>query len=133
MAFDLLGDIKALLIGITSDIYGEFPADKDNCISIGIVSGANPEHNFSGGDVAYQKPALTHPRFQIAIRHLSAATMSLWWDQIINILDGKVNYTRNSVTYLIIEQQGDIIPGDRDNNRRHVEYLNFNTTIINAR
>jgi len=133
MAFDVLADIKPLLTGVTTDVYGEFPADKDNCISISAISGASPEHTFGGGNTDYQKPVLTHPRFQVAIRHLKQSTMDGWWDLIINALDGKTNYTSNSRTYLIIEQQGDILDGGRDDNRRHIQYLTFNTTIINAR
>ncbi len=132
MAFDILADIKPLL-EITTDVYSEFPADKEYCISISPAGGFNPEHMFSGGDSTLQKPAITHPTFQIFIRHLSHSTMDTWWDSIINALDGKTNYTVNGRTYLMIEQQGDIIPMGRDSNRRHISVLNFNTTIINTR
>jgi hypothetical protein len=133
MAFDILSDIKPLLTSITTDIYGEFPSDKDNCIAISPSGGFNPEHMFSGGDVSLQKPAITHPSFQITIRNMSAHIMHGWIDAIINALDGKTNYTVDGRTYLMIEQQGDVIPMGRDNNRRHIEAINFNTSIINTR
>lgn len=133
MAFDILDDIKPLLIAVTADVYGEFPADKDNCIAINHAGGFNPEHTFSGGDPTKQAAVITHPTFQIFIRHLSESTMHGWWDGIINALDGKANYTCNGRTYLVIEQQGDVLDMGRDSNRRHVQVLNFNTSIINTR
>jgi hypothetical protein len=135
MAMDVMSDIKALLTAVTADVYGEFPADKDNCIAINHVGGFNPEHTFGGGDSNLQKPAITHPSFQIAMRHLSEHTMHEWWDLVINALDGKTNYTPTgtSRTYLMIAQQGDVLDGGRDNNRRHIQYLTFNTDVINTR
>ena len=131
MAFDLTSDIKALLTGIVSDIYSEIPADKDIALAIIRSGGPDPEHTFG----ANTKPAFIHPSFQIRFVHPNKTLMDGIWDSIINVLNGKTDYTPTgtSRTYLFISQQGDIIPLGRDDNRRHIEVLNFNTTIINAR
>jgi len=131
--FDITSDIKALLTDITTDVYGELPADKDIAIAIMHAGGFNPEHTFGGGDAALQKPAMIHPSFQVVIRHPKEHDLHTMWDAVINALDGKTNYTVEGRTYLIIEQQGDVLDLGRDQNRRHLQALNFNTTIINAR
>lgn len=130
MAFDILSDIKALLTGVTADVYGEFPSDKEMCISITHTGGFSPEHTFGENT----KPALIHPAFQVMIRHPSEHTMHGWWDLIKAALDGKTNYVPSGTSriYLFIEQQGDVLDLGRDQNRRHIQALNFNTTIINA-
>jgi len=130
MAFDILSDIKALLTGITTDVYGEFPSDKDICLAIADSGGSSPEHTFG----ANTKAAIIHPSFQVMMRHPSAETMHGLWDSIKVALDGKTNYTPAATTrtYLIIEQQGDVLDMGRDENRRHIQALNFNTSIINA-
>ena len=136
IAYDLLADIIPLIVatGITTEIHGEFIADATlNTITIAHTSGPNPDHTFSGGNPAFQKPAITHPGFQVTIRHASEHTAHEWWDAIINALDGKVNYAVNGRTYLIIQQQGDVADLGRDSNRRHLMTLNFTTSVINAR
>ena len=132
--FDLLSDIKELLIGITSDIYGDLPSDKDICIAIAHTGGLNPEHTFSGGSAALQKPKIIKPSFQVVIRHPSEQSLHAMEDSIKTALDGKTNYTPSgtSRTYIVILQEGDILDGGRDSSRRHIHYLNFHTEIINA-
>ncbi len=139
MAFDVLSDIKPLILAAisglaTTAVAGEFTADTSNCIAIAHTGGYDPEHTFSGGNASLQKAAIVRPTFQIAMRHESEHTMHSWWDYIKAALDGKVNYTPTGETrtYIIIEQQGDVLDGGRDNNRRHIQYLNFTTMVINA-
>ena len=134
MAFDLLADIKALLIGITSDIYGDLVSDKDICIAIAHTGGQNPEHTFSGGNPALQKSATIRPSFEVVMRHPSEHDLHAMEDLVRIALDGKTNYTPagTSRTYLVILQEGDILDGGRDSSRRHIHYLNFSTVIINA-
>lgn len=126
---DVLGDIKALLTSITTDINAELIADKDNCIAIVVSGGLPTEHMFGA-----QKPAIVHPSFQITVRHTNGSTINTWWDSIKTALDGKVNYTPTgtSRTYIFIEQQGEVLSLGRDQNRRHIQVLNFITSIINA-
>jgi hypothetical protein len=137
MALDLLADMKSLITnainGLPSKaVASEFTADVEDCISVEQSGGFDPEHTFSGGNSSLQKPAIVRPSFQVSIRHRNEGIMHDWWDKIKKALDGKANYTVNGRTYLIIEQQGDIIPLGRDSNRRHIEVLNFNTMIINS-
>lgn len=134
VAFDLLSDIKALLIGITTDIYGDLPSDLDIAIAIAHTGGLDPEHTFSGGNATLQKPKIIKPSFQVVIRHPSEHLLHEMEDLIKTALDGKTNYTPSgtSRTYLVILQNGDILDGGRDSSRRHIHYLNFHTEIINA-
>ena len=128
--FDITSDIKALLTAITTDVYGELPADKDICLAVIHISGYNPEHCFG----ANTKAAIIHPSFQIMARHPSEHALHIMWDAIRVALDGKTDYTPSgtSRTYLIIEQQGDVFDLGRDQNRRHIQTLNFATSVINA-
>lgn len=134
-----MDDIKPLILtaitGLASTaVAGDLTADTSNCIAITHTGGFNPEHTFSGGSSALQKPAIIKPSFQLCMRHETENTMHDWWDKIKGALDGKTNYTPTGLsrTYLIIEQQGDVLDGGRDSNRRHIQYLNFNTMVINA-
>jgi hypothetical protein len=128
--FDITSDIKALLTAITTDVYGELVADKDICLAVVHTGGNKPEHCF-GADT---KAAIIHPSFQIMARHPSEHLLHVMWDAIRVALDGKTNYTPTgtSRTYLFIEQQGDVFDLGRDQNRRHLQSLNFSTSIINA-
>lgn len=130
MAFDILSDIKALLTSVTTDVYGEFPSDKEICLAISHTGGFSPEHTFG----ANTKAAITHPSFQVLMRHPSEELMHGLWDLVKAALDGKTDYTPTgtSRTYLFIEQQGDVLDLGRDENRKHIQALNFNTSIINA-
>lgn len=131
MAFDMTADIAELLAGVTSDVYDEFPSDKDACIAVIRSEGDNPEHTFG----ANTRAAIIHPTIKILIRHTSKTIMLQWWDGVVNALDGVTGFTPagTSRTYLNISQQGDILNLGRDDSRRHVESLNFTTSIINAR
>jgi hypothetical protein len=134
MAFDLVEDIAVLIESAISGaiVKSEFPSNVDNCIAIRRTGGGDPEHTFGGG--SNQKPAYIQPSFQINCRHLDGDVLKTWWDAIKTALDGKTNYipTGTTRTYMIIEQVGDVFPLERDDNRRHIESLNFNTMIQNA-
>jgi len=135
MSFDLVEDIAVLIETAlpTITVKSELDAEIDNCIAINISGGYSPVHTFGGGG-SNQKPAFVQPSFQITCRHLSESTLRTWWDAIKAALDGKTNYTPTgtSRTYMVIEQFGDINSLGRDDNRRHLESLNFDTQIINA-
>jgi hypothetical protein len=134
MAFDLVEDIALLIEAVltTVTIKAELPPDTSNCIAVIPSGGFPPTHTFGG--TANQKPAYIEPSFQILCRHESLDTMKGWWDSIRGALDGKVNYTPSgtSRTYLSIMQSGDIMPLGRDDNRRHIQSLNFNAMIIGS-
>jgi len=128
--FDITADIKALLAAVTTDVYGELPADKEIAFAIVHTGGYNPEHTFG----ANTKAAIIHPSFQIMARHPSEHQLHVLWMAIKAALDGVTNYTPvgTTRTYLFIEQQGDVFDLGRDQNRRHLQSLNFSTSIINA-
>jgi hypothetical protein len=136
MAFDLVEDIAVLIETAISNaiVKGEFSATDDNCIAVTPSGGFDPTHTFGGGDSSKQKPIYIEPTFQIACRHLVESTLDTWWDSIKSALDGKTNYTPTGTTrtYLFIKQMGDVMPLGRDDNRRHIQTLNFNTMIIGA-
>ncbi len=110
MAYDIRDDMEGLLTSITSDIYGETPADIDNVIVVTPTGGYTPSHTFD-----HQKPSFTRPSFQVLVRHLSADTANVWLDGIKTALDGKTNYSVNGKTYILINQQSDVLDMGRDN------------------
>jgi hypothetical protein len=134
MAFDLVEDISKLIEAVVSGtvVKSEFPADDVNAIAVIPSGGYAPTHTFGGG--SNQKPAYIEPTFQVSCRNLSESTLTTWWDAIKTALDGKINYTPTGTTrtYLVIKQNGDVISLGRDENRRHIQVLNFETMIINA-
>lgn len=128
MAFDLVDDVCTLLVAslATVTIKAELASDVDNCIAVIQTGGYDPVHTFGP-----QKPAFIQPGFQIVCRHLNELTLKTWWDSIKTVLDGKANYTPSgkSCNYMIIQQSGDVNSLGRDDNRRHLESLNFDTMV----
>ena len=133
MAFDLLADIKELLIHITPNVFGDLVSDLDIVIAVAHTGGLNPEHTFNGAG-GNQKPVIIKPSFQLVMRHPSEHDLHAMEDAVRTALDGLTGYTPSgtSRTYIVILQEGDILDGGRDNQRRHIHYLNFHTEIINA-
>jgi hypothetical protein len=134
MAFDLVEDISKLIEDAISEVTvkGELPADDIDAIAVIPSGGFAPTHTFGGN--GNQKPAYIEPTFQVSCKHVSGTTLLTWWDAIKEALDGKINYTPKSTgrTYLVIKQNGDVISLGRDENRRHIQALNFETMIVNA-
>jgi hypothetical protein len=136
LSFNLVEDISVILETVVTGVVikSELSANDDNCIAVIQTGGYDSIHTFSGGDSTKQKPVIIQPSFQIVCRSLDRNTILTWWDSIKGILDGKVNYipSGKSLTYLVIKQSGEIISLGRDDNRRHLESLDFDTNIYGA-
>jgi hypothetical protein len=132
MSFDILADIKPLILTAipsinSNQITGEFTEDQSDGIAIAHVRSQSPIHTFGT-----QKAVIVKPSFRIDMRHESEAIMHQWWDYIKLALDGLTDYEVNGRKYLIFYQKGDIIDLGRDENRRHIHVLYFDTEVIHA-
>jgi hypothetical protein len=121
MAFDICADLATLLTSITSNVYGdEMPETPDNLIVLYHSAGRDPQHT-----MGTQKAVWENPTIQIMVRHTTASTALTWIESIKNALDGVVNKTINGHYYMVVLQQGDVLPLGRDSNGRIMYSLNF--------